>query len=56
MTPKNTICLWYDTDAHEAAQFYAATFPDSTVKAVRTLRRFRLLQISGTNFMPPPPG
>ena len=24
MTPKNTICLWFDTDAHEAATFYAA--------------------------------
>ncbi len=20
MTPKNTICLWFDTDAHEAAR------------------------------------
>ncbi|MBX3348720.1 MAG: VOC family protein [Nitrospira sp.] len=28
---KNTICLWYDHDAEEAARFYAATFPDSTV-------------------------
>ncbi len=34
MTPKNTICLWYDKDALEAATFYAATFPDSQVKAV----------------------
>ena len=34
MTPKNTICLWYDKDALEAAQFYAATFPDSQVTAV----------------------
>src|SRR5436189_1006295 len=31
---KNTICLWYDKDAEEAARFYAATFPDSEVKAV----------------------
>jgi 2-polyprenyl-6-hydroxyphenyl methylase/3-demethylubiquinone-9 3-methyltransferase len=31
---KNTICLWYDGTALEAAQFYAATFPDSAVKAV----------------------
>ena len=31
---KNTICLWYDKDAEAAAQFYAATFPDSTVTAV----------------------
>jgi predicted 3-demethylubiquinone-9 3-methyltransferase (glyoxalase superfamily) len=29
--PKNTICLWYDRDAVEAARFYAATFPDSSV-------------------------
>ena len=31
---KNTICLWYDGDAEEAAQFYARTFPDSFVGAV----------------------
>ena len=31
---KNTICLWYDKDAEEAANFYAATFPDSSVTAV----------------------
>src|SRR6195256_3384283 len=31
---KNTICLWYDGDAEEAARFYAQTFPDSTVGAV----------------------
>src|SRR5688572_32521078 len=35
MTPKNTICLWFNKDAHEAARFYAATFPDSAVTAVR---------------------
>jgi predicted 3-demethylubiquinone-9 3-methyltransferase (glyoxalase superfamily) len=34
MTPKNTICLWYDGTALEAAQFYARTFPDSGVGAV----------------------
>jgi len=34
MTPKNTICLWYDKDGHDAAKFYAATFPDSRVTAV----------------------
>ncbi|MDO9413624.1 MAG: VOC family protein [Pseudolabrys sp.] len=28
---KNTICLWYDKDAEEAARFYAKTFPDSSV-------------------------
>ena len=26
---KNTICLWYDKDAEDAARFYAQTFPDS---------------------------
>src|SRR3989338_5993757 len=31
---KNTICLWYDGDAEEAARFYANTFPDSFVGAV----------------------
>ena len=31
---KNTICLWYDGDAEEAARFYARTFPDSAVGAV----------------------
>jgi predicted 3-demethylubiquinone-9 3-methyltransferase (glyoxalase superfamily) len=31
MIAKNTICLWYDKDAEDAAKFYAATFPDSAV-------------------------
>jgi 2-polyprenyl-6-hydroxyphenyl methylase/3-demethylubiquinone-9 3-methyltransferase len=31
---KNTICLWYDGDAEEAARFYAETFPDSSLDAV----------------------
>lgn len=31
MTSKNTICLWYDDDALEAATFYAKAFPDSFV-------------------------
>ncbi len=34
ITPKNTICLWYNHDAEAAATFYAATFPDSAVMAV----------------------
>ncbi len=34
MTPKNTICLWFEKDALEAARFYAATFPDSKVGPV----------------------
>ena len=29
-----SLCLWYDKDAEEAAKFYAATFPDSSVGAV----------------------
>src|SRR5690349_6325619 len=32
---RNTICLWYDKDAEAAARFYAETFPDSAVGAVR---------------------
>jgi len=31
---RNTICLWYESDAEEAARFYARTFPDSSVGAV----------------------
>lgn len=31
---KNTVCIWYAKDALAAAQFYAATFPDSSVGAV----------------------
>ncbi|PKG96381.1 hypothetical protein CXF92_00880 [Pseudomonas sp. Choline-3u-10] len=34
MNSKNTICLWYDGTALEAATFYAETFPDSAVGAV----------------------
>ncbi|MGY0194709.1 VOC family protein [Leptothrix sp. BB-4] len=34
MAAKNTICIWYDGTALEAATFYAQTFPDSTVGAV----------------------
>ena len=32
--PKNTICIWYEKDAEAAANFYAATFPESAVNAV----------------------
>ena len=31
---KNRVCIWYDTDAEDAARFYASTFPDSSVGAV----------------------
>jgi predicted 3-demethylubiquinone-9 3-methyltransferase (glyoxalase superfamily) len=34
MINKNTICLWYDNDALDAATFYAQTFPDSVGGAV----------------------
>src|SRR5207248_11786305 len=34
MANKNTICLWYDGTAMDAARFYAETFPDSAVGAV----------------------
>jgi predicted 3-demethylubiquinone-9 3-methyltransferase (glyoxalase superfamily) len=34
MIPKNAVCLWFDKDAEAAARFYAATFPNSEVRAV----------------------
>ena len=34
MTSKNTICLWYEGGAVDAANFYAKTFPNSAVGAV----------------------
>lgn len=34
MINKNTICLWYDGTALDAAKFYAETFPDSVVGAI----------------------
>ncbi len=34
MVSKNTICLWYNGTAQDAAEFYARTFPDSAVVAV----------------------
>ncbi|UYO92831.1 VOC family protein [Pollutimonas sp. M17] len=34
MASKNTVCLWYDGAALDAAVFYAETFPDSAVLAV----------------------
>jgi len=32
--PKNTICIWYDNQALEAAKFYESLFPDSKVNNV----------------------
>ncbi|MCR6686953.1 VOC family protein [Pseudoxanthomonas sp.] len=34
MIARNTICLWFDGTALDAATFYARTFPDSAVGAV----------------------
>lgn len=34
MVARNTICLWFDGTALDAATFYAQTFPDSAVNAV----------------------
>jgi 2-polyprenyl-6-hydroxyphenyl methylase/3-demethylubiquinone-9 3-methyltransferase len=34
MNSKNTICLWYEDGALDAAQFYAETFSDSEVGAI----------------------
>lgn len=34
MISMNTICLWFDGTAWDAANFYAQTFPDSRVGAV----------------------
>lgn len=34
MVSKNTVCLWFNGTAEEAARFYAATFPDSAMGTV----------------------
>lgn len=31
---KNTVCLWYNGDAEEAAQFYAQVFPNTFINAI----------------------
>jgi predicted 3-demethylubiquinone-9 3-methyltransferase (glyoxalase superfamily) len=31
---KNTVCLWYERDAEEAARFYTGVFPESRLGAV----------------------
>jgi predicted 3-demethylubiquinone-9 3-methyltransferase (glyoxalase superfamily) len=51
---KNTICLWYNGDAEEAARFYARTFPDSSVGAVH--RATGAFPASSVSPLPPPPG
>ena len=35
MTARNTICLWFEKDAQDAARFYAATFPNSELTSVQ---------------------
>lgn len=35
MIAKNTICIWYDSEAEAAARFYAEIFPDSSVGAIQ---------------------
>ncbi|HZX29047.1 MAG TPA: VOC family protein [Telluria sp.] len=35
MSAKNTVCLWFNGDAADAARFYAETFPDSAVTAIQ---------------------
>jgi predicted 3-demethylubiquinone-9 3-methyltransferase (glyoxalase superfamily) len=34
MIAKNTICLWFDKDALDAAKFYAETFPNTEITSV----------------------
>ena len=34
MAHKNTICLWYDGTAEDAARFYVRTFPESALGAI----------------------
>lgn len=36
MTERAVICLWYKSGAEDAARFYAATFPNSSVGKVHT--------------------
>ena len=32
---KNTICLWFNKDAEEAARFYSSTFPNSSIQSIQ---------------------
>ena len=34
MIAKNSVCLWFDHDAEEAATFYAETFPDTRIESI----------------------
>jgi 2-polyprenyl-6-hydroxyphenyl methylase/3-demethylubiquinone-9 3-methyltransferase len=33
--PKNIVCLWFNGDAEEAAEFYAKTFPDTRIEFIQ---------------------
>ena len=35
-TPDTRICLWYDHNAQEAAEFYVRTFPGSSMGSIQT--------------------
>jgi predicted 3-demethylubiquinone-9 3-methyltransferase (glyoxalase superfamily) len=34
MTAKNSVCLWFNHDAEEAATFYAEIFPDTRIESI----------------------
>lgn len=34
MISKNTVCLWFNGTAEDAARFYTSTFPDSSLGAI----------------------
>jgi predicted 3-demethylubiquinone-9 3-methyltransferase (glyoxalase superfamily) len=34
MTPKSTVCLWFERDALQAPHFYATTIPDGSFGAL----------------------
>ena len=31
---KNTVCLWFDQEAEDAARFYTNVFPDSHIHSI----------------------
>lgn len=39
MSPKKTICLWYESGALDAAHFDARTFPHISVGKIEAARR-----------------
>ncbi len=44
---KNTVCLWYDGDAEDAARFYAETFPDSSLTVEFTVLGIPCIGLNG---------